>query len=265
MTSQLPVHKYQIYCNTEDQWVVGYGTSTPTTCYNNTAHSVSGTQDFGLIGPNVVTAMDSSPDAGTFQLGEIEIDIPANTSPPAIIKVTKSYPFDMYIWQMSVAQVPANIGDQLSLAVAPDTVIGYVTSTASTGGNTISVSSTVINNVTRGMDIGFTYTDSNSVTISEYAGIVASIDTVNSTITMSENLINTYPGPIGNAPQTYVLLTLYPIKNITFDTAERLIIGSKGLKPKKIPAGTEIQIIYTDNTANDVTVKLYFQIEYYFV
>jgi archaellin len=265
--SQLPVFKYQIYCNTEDLWSIGYGTEPPTQCYYHSTDNVNpdSVQNLGLIGPNVVTAQDSSPENGIFQFSEIVIDIPPNTSAPNVIKVTKTYPYDMYIWQMSISQVPANLGDQLSLAIAPDTVIGYVTSTASAGTNTINVSDTVIANVVRGMDIGFTYTDGNSITTSEYTGIVASIDRVNKTITMTQNLINTYPGPAGQVPQAFVLLTLYPVKNITFDSAERLIVGAKGLKPKKIPAGTPVQIIYTDNTINNVNVKLYFQLEYYFV
>jgi hypothetical protein len=263
--AQLPVHKYQIYCTSENNWSVGYGTQEPTTCYNDTAHTINpnSVQDLGLIGPNAVISSDASPDDAFFQLSTIEIDIPPNPTASQVIITNVSYPFDMYIWQMSISQIPANIGDQLTLAVSPDTVIGYVTAAATAGTNVINVSETVLANIVRGSDIGFTFTDG-SGTIKEYPGRVIDIDMINGTVTMENNLTNSYPGIDGMVPQSYVLLTLNVIRNITFDSAERLVIGAKGLKPKLIPRNTPVSLIYTDNTLSNDSLKLYFLLEYYF-
>ena len=165
---------------------------------------------------------------------------------------------------MSISQIPANIGDQLSLAVAPDTIIGYTLSTATAGTNVISVSDTVLNNIARGSEIGFSSIDGNGNPIKEYPGRVTLIDKINKTVTMENNLVNTYQGLGANGPQTMVLLTLFPIRKITFDSTERLIIGAKGLKPKLIPANTLLNVIYYDNTPGPEALKLYFLLEYYF-
>lgn len=41
MTTVYTVYRYRIYCTTEESWVYSYGTSEPSTCVNNTAHTVN--------------------------------------------------------------------------------------------------------------------------------------------------------------------------------------------------------------------------------
>jgi hypothetical protein len=255
------VYNYRLFCNTENSYVFSWGLEPPVACLHNTSHTIdtSSITIINTVSESTVTAVDGTPNDAIFQLSAITVDVPANPTSTQVVTSTVSYPFDMYIWQMSIAQIPANIGDQLTVAVAPDTVIGYVTAECMSGTKLLYVSNTVIENITRGSEIGLT----NGVN-TEYPGRVITIDKVNGIVHMENDLTHTYAGPSGYIPQTYVLVTIYPIRNITFDTAERLIIGNKGLKTRMIPANTPIRVIYYDNTISTVAVKLYVLIEYYY-
>ena len=256
------VNNYRFLCSTENAYKFTWGTEAPTTCPDNTGHTIdtSSITIMKTLEDKIVTAVDGTPNDAIFQLSAIELAIPANPEATQTVTTTVSYPFDMYIWQMSVAQIPANIGDKLTVAVAPNTIIGYATAQCTSGTNLLYVSDTVIANITRGSEIGITDGGSNT----QYPGRVISIDKVNNIVTMENNLTHTYAGPAGYTPQSYILLTIYPIKDITFDTAERLVIGNKGLKTRMIPANTPVQVIYHDLTLSNQAVTLYILIEYYY-
>lgn len=249
------IYEYRIYCTTEQTFVTFYGVDPPTTCPNDTNHTVNpdSVQKGHLVGPDTVIAKDSSPDAGYFQASTIVIDIPANAGGPQTIITDIKYPFDMYIWEMSIAQNPASVGDSLSVQLSPDTIIGLMTVDAKVGDIVINCSGTIFNYVVRGSEIGIS--DGKNT---EYPGRVTAVDSKAGTITVETPLVNAY----SSASPTYILFSVYPIRNLICDSAARITLGNKGLKAKVVPAGTTIRVIYVDNTIGDA-VKAYLQIQYY--
>lgn len=263
--NQDPVNKYSIYCETEGTQINGYGTSAPNKCYNDTGHTVnlSSVKLLSLIGPSTVIAIDNSPGDGLFQVESVEILIPANN---AIGIITKefSFPFDMYLWQLSISRSLYNYNDSVSLSLGKDTTIGYLLNTTTIDTNIIHVSDTVFSNIRIGSDIGIS-TDESGSNVTEYPGRVINMDINNKTITTEKNLVNIYKGVISDVPQTIITLTLYPVKNITFCKSEgTLIIGSKGLKTKLVPANTVININYNYKSVKTEDVIVSFVLEYYY-
>lgn len=258
---QNSVYKYQIYCITEGKFVQGYGEQSPTTCYHDTTHTINpnSVQVLDLIGPNTVISVDASPADGNFQISNIEFEIPPNpTGNTQIIYKTITYPFDLYLWQMSITPPFVCVGDILSLIIGKDTPIGYLTQPALAGQTTLSVSSTVITYVYRGYQLGITLDPTAQPIVYEDLDMITHIDKTNSTITVQKPLSVSYPAG------AVLLLSLYPLKEVVLDTYQRFVLGAKGTKAKLIPANTPITIKYTDNTVNAEPLKLYFLIEYYF-
>lgn len=253
MSSTTPIYEWKIYCSTENAFISYFGSTAPDKCPNDTSHTVSSStgsvSQIRLIGPNYVIATDPTPDRAFYQYTTIPLDVPANKE-PQILSTTFSYPFDMYIWEMAIAQGSMCIGDKLSVQIGPDTILGLLTSDLNTGTTGMSCTTTVTNKVARGCEIGIT----NGVT-KEYLGRVLSYS--DGQVVFSTPSSNYYP--VGS----YVLWSVYPIKDMIIDSTERLVIGAKGLKTKLVPANTPIKIIYQDNTIYPQSSVAYIHIQYY--
>jgi hypothetical protein len=251
------VNQYSIYCNTESADISGYGIIAPTTCYTDTSHDVvlTSVKLIKTISPDTVIALDDSPEKGEWQFEMIEFTIPSSSSTGTIIN-SISFPFDMYVWQMSISNSPFNEGDSTSLAVGPDTVIGYLVSDTNSGTNSMNVSDTVIANIDRGSDIGLLLPDGS---VKEYAGRVVSFDSNTNTVIMEKNFVNSFPSP------SYVIITKYPVRNCIFDKDSRVIVGNKGTRAKVIPANTEISVIYNYNRIGTDDIKVRYGLEFYFL
>jgi hypothetical protein len=248
------IYEYKIYCNTENALKTCYSTSAPTTCPVDTSHSVNSS-----VGPGVLitnrpqSVVDGSPDIGFFQASTITITIPPPVSVPAEIVVDTVFPFDMYIWEMSICQDSSNIRDTLSVELGPDTPIGVLLQNASIGDTILYCSSTVAQNISRGCELGVW----NGDLIKEYPGRVTAINLGTGAITVETPLVNNYG--VGSP----ILFSCFPVRNLVCDSNQRINIGNKGLKAKVFPAGTVVRLIYTDNTPNENTTYAFFQILYY--
>jgi len=256
MTTETEVFEYKIYCNTEQQLITYYGTTPPTTCPRDSSHVVNPSVAPGIsITNRPITVVDGSPIYGYFQASTITITIPPPMTVPATIITDVTYPFDVYLWEMSICQDRSNIGDSLSVQLGPDTVIGVILQNALAGSTIIHCSPTVFQAVARGCEIGLW---DGGVT-KEYPGRIIAIDVGAGTITVEKPLVNTYG--VGSP----ILFSVYPVRNLICDSDQRIGIGNKGLKPKLFAAGTLVRLIYIDNTPNMVTTHAYFQIQYYHV
>lgn len=249
-----PIYEWKIYCNTENAFVTYFGPTAPTNCPNDTSHAVStatgAVSQLRMIGPNHVIATDPTPDRAFYQYTTITLDIPANTEPQVLTK-TICYPFDMYIWEMAIAQNSSCIGDKLSVQIGPDTIIGAVTTPVATGATGLTCTTTVTDRIARGCELDIT-----DGVNKDYLGMVNSYTSTGS-VTFTIPTVNSYN------PGSYLLWSVYPIKDMIIDSPERLIIGSKGLKTKLVPANTKIKIIYKDNTIYPQSSVAYIHIQYY--
>jgi len=250
----IPIYSWQIYCSTEEQYVTYYGPTAPTTCPNNSSHSVTGSRQIALLNPPTMQVTDNSILGGNFQCTTIPITIPATAVVPATITVNKTYPFDMQIWEVSFSCPVTSITDTLDVQIGKDTPIGTTTASVSAAATSIVMTPVGIAKLTKGGEIGIQNGETK-----EYPGLITAIDLTSNTVTFSTPLTNSFPSG------SVILYSLYPVRNFIFDSIERITLGSKGLKGKVIPAGTQLSFMYTDNTILVSPSTCYIQLQYYYV
>jgi hypothetical protein len=246
------VNQYRVYCIDEAQYVYVWSTETPTLCPNNhpnRAIDESLTTIVSTVGSKFVTAKD--PTTGYYQTKGFTFDVPSG-SPGDISTFEHSWPGDILIWLTEFNFDTDNIGDLMSIMAAPNTIIGVLTQNESASTTLLHVSSTVIDNVVRGLDLVI----SDGVN-TDSVGIIQSIDKVNYTITMDTPTVNAF-----NAG-SYVILNFNVIQDIHPCTAGPITIGSKGLTGKVLPANTLLRLIYKNN--NGAAKKICIRLEYYLI
>ncbi len=74
-------------------------------------------------------------------------------------------------------------------------------------------------------------------------GRITAIDTVNLTVTVENELANSYV----TSPPTYIKLNVFSVKNFSIDKTENVGFGNKGFRGKTIPAGTILRVRYVNN------------------
>ena len=255
MANLPPIYSWRIYCNTEQAFVTGYSPTALTTCPNDTTHTVNANsvQQLALLNSPAIAVTDNAPTTAYFQASSVQLVVPAPTSVPVVITTDFSFPFDLYLWEMSYVAPATNIGDTMSIQVGPDTMVGVTTATTAAAATSVSVNSTVLNYVVKGSEIGIS-----DGTNTEYPGLVTAVNATAGTITFQTPLVNSY------ATGSKILFSIYSLKNVVLDTTERYTIGSKGLNTKIIPAGTTIRVLYTNNTNNASQTTVTLQLQYYY-
>ena len=178
--------QYLVTCLTESTRVVtDYRNTTPTTCPNNNEHTIDPAQtqvyctkpmtDVHILIPN-----------GYYQCSSMDLDMPACT-PGTIFTADIANPMRILLWTTSMYLPPNSEGDVVDIITAPDTPIGYITSSVETDSTVIPASATVIGFIIPGLDVslfdGVNYND---------LGRVLSISTENSTITIENATTNSF-------------------------------------------------------------------------
>ena len=148
----------------------------------------------------------------------------------------------------------SSIDDVINLISGPDTTVGYIIAPASIGATTITVSPTVIANVTRGLNITlFDGTNRNEL------GEITAINTSTNVLTFQTATTNSF------APGTLVYLNVHTIKDFTICdnmmSNQGISFGSKGFKGKKLPANMVVRFKNVNNTG--VAKDIAFKVEYY--
>ena len=243
------VYQYRIWCDTESTYVYSYGTSAPTTCPNNTAHTIdpSKTTAIQTITPETRNITQIVP--GYYQRSTKPITVPVVT-PGTVYSQTVSYPMDLNIWLIDLTTTTDMIGDSFSIIQAPETTIGYITAPVADTDTVLNVSSTAVSiDIVRGfeliLDDGVTKTS---------LGLITAVDSTNSQLTV-ENV----PG-VAYAPGTLIKINAYMVKNLVVDSIRTFVFGNKGVATKLLPANTPFLFDYTNNTGSAKT--LYFCMEY---
>lgn len=151
-----------------------------------------------------------------------------------------SFPIDVTVLIAKTITSNEHLGDNVSLMVAPDTTIGTLTSSASTGATGLSVSSTVIANTKKGFYVSLT----DGVNSESTKRRVIDIDTNNDIIYLNSGIENAYDF----TTPTYVKQTVYYAKEFEFGVAGRRDIGSAKIGGTYLPANTPIRAEYTNNS-----------------
>ena len=244
------VYKYRIYCNTEAQNVYEWAETAPTTCPNNTSHSINmnSISIIDKIASNEVKIQSESvPTGGNFRTETFKI-----SSTGAGVTTTQiSWPFNVSLLLATCTCTPDNNGDKVTVEIPSDLTIGNITQDVSVNDTVINVSSSVTSNIA----IGF-YVSITDGANSDELGRVLAVNTINNTITVEAGSTNSYSA----ASPTLVAMTVRPIDNFEFGPVQTYNIGQSSLGASHIPANIPIVVKYTNNGSTPKT--LIFNYEY---
>lgn len=244
---------YVVTCLTEGIRVVSdYRATPPTVCPNNNIHTIDPDQT-QVYCTKPMTDVQVLIPSGYYQCSTLDLDMPTCT-PGTIFTRDLVNPMRILLWTTSMYLPAQSEGDTVDIISAPDTPIGYITTSISADTSVIPVSSTVIENVLPGLDISLS--DGNNY---NDLGRILSIDQQNNTMTMEFSTTNSFD--IG----TPVLLNLKNVRN--FDVCEdfsgEINLAAGWIKYKEVPANTTMRLIYHNNDGVAKCVVLKF--EYYIV
>jgi hypothetical protein len=172
----------------------------------------------------------------------ILVDVSANDT----LKVVDiSWPFNISLKSGTIHVNDAMIGDELSIEIAPNTVIGAITSNLNVGDTSINVNSTVIQNIKYGF----------------YTGLYPSNHEIGRVTSVGSNYITFAPGSDVSAnagSPIYMCSKVVPY--VYFNAACPIDIGKTLTTANRIPKGTKVRIKYKNNTST--AKKVSFFVEY---
>lgn len=242
------VTKYKIYCNTENCFVEGYGTSVPTACYNNRSHdvNVNSVQALETINSsNVIVQEEMGPykTQGYFAATPFTFTAAPNTSTKYITQFP--YPINMMTCQLQVS--PDMVGDAITFEIANNTSIGTIADPASNGATSVVVNTTALAHLFLGAIIYIT-----DGTNTSNGGRVTGMNTSTATITFETALSNSY-----NAGSVVQFTRRY-VDNYSINVSGIHQIGYSKIGGSYVPTGVNGCATYlnTSNTPKKVTFIL---------
>jgi hypothetical protein len=234
------VHQYKIYCSTDAQWEYVWGTSSPTKCPTNTAHSVdlNSVAIHKTIGEPIVTVKEEDiPTGGHFAAETIVID--AGNFEDKIHDV--SWPIPISVLEIIVHPTTGMENDTVSVDIAPNTTVGVLTATGATGATQLYVSSTVTDNI----EIGYHCCLAGHTGAMANLGRVLSVNGASGYIT-TEFPVTTHdyaPGITAVQQDIYMMYNHeLPVSNMPFH------IGGSKIGASYIPANTTIRCVYHNSS-----------------
>lgn len=239
------VHKYRIFCLTEEKWVEGWGENFPTKCYNDTTHNVNinSVQELEIINENIMTIKEEKiPTQGNLQLDTHTFDIPSGPTGSVTIYEDK-YPHPINMFSVTLCSTNENIGDSIVADVGHHTTIGALTEDVSvgvSGGVTgFGVSDTVLDY----LNVGYLVTLTTGITSCEMGRCIM-IDRINKKI--STEFASTVD--FSASSPTYVQQTVEMIRN--FNITHSFIpikFGDDKIGSSYVPANIIGRMKYTNN------------------
>jgi hypothetical protein len=241
------VHKYRLFCNTEQTYHFVWSDSTPTTCPANNQHEIDNVT-ISIIDSITTSAVnivqESVPTGGNYRVEGRKLDISANSTQSEDIV----FPYQLSVLTITIHTSEENEDDILNCYIAPNTTVGVLTQAATQGDTTLHVWPTVVAN----MKVGYRVSIVDSVPID--LGECIAMDTVNNTITLQSGI------PQGFDNGSFVQMTINNVKNFVLkgDTVYELArktIGSSALAP-----GLVVRIQYQN--LGETPKKFYYSFEY---
>jgi len=248
------INNYQLFCVSEQAIKNTYGIEEPTTCPTDTAHTID-TNSIRIVHTiSENKTIIEQPSAGRYMVEGIHFEIPS-CSPVCDCVLEHVFDIEVLLWTTGFNCTADMVGDQFDVILNPDTVVGGLTATGNTSATILNVNSTVTGNVTPGMYLTLTNTSANPP-ITQELGKVLEVSVENGTVTISNALESTFP------PGSIITLVLYMARNILLDYAGPVSLSEKGFSGKIIPAGTVLQMIYTNNSG--IAKGFNWKISYYY-
>ena len=231
------VYQYRIYCNTENTFVTGWGTTPPTTCYNNNEHAVNelSIQVIQTVSSDQVTIKEDKIEiARNLAIKQIEFkDVPTNSSQH--VEFTFELLYSMYSFKFMADDT--NKGDEITIAVNPDTTMGLITQDVKIGDTVIYAPAALI---LFGYP-GFYIKLSDGVNTDDI-GFIKNIDKVNGTITVSEPAQHNF-----SLTNTFAKMTYFTMRDIKIGSAGMYTFGEDVVGGSAVPLNTVVRFTYKNN------------------
>jgi len=224
----------------------------PTLCPNDHANrsNITNVIQYSTISSNTVVATQST--EGIFSAKTYSWDLPGN-APGEVSTFTMTWSNTIQVWELVIESLAANVGDTMSICVAPATTIGYLTAPVSSGKVLPVPQPTVAStNVLVGGTIVLNDTVNN---VQQEVGHLLSKDSDNFQLNVDTAVANSFPA--GTLVQQY----LYMVRDLPILRAERFPVGRKGFAGRLIPANVPVQLVVTN--ASGAAKKLYIYSEIY--
>lgn len=246
------VIKWRIYCNTEDNWSVGFLDETsgqPSSCFNDVSHEVNqnSIQEIQRISETkVIISEEDTPTGGKFKAVCYK-----HTCTPGVNVRDYTFPYAISALAVKFVSIEEHRNDELELHIAPDTTIGTLTSSIVIDDTILPVSSTVLLYASVGVYIKIT-----DGVNEENLGIVTEVDTINSTITIETPVTYNY----SHLTPTLIKMTIKSIDNFIIGHPSLYNIGESKIGSSYVPANTILRVKYTNNGVDPV--DNYYNVEY---
>jgi hypothetical protein len=233
------VQKYKIYCATEAKYVEGWGSTEPTTCYNNTTHTVnlSSVQTLETVNNSQVKVIeDGAAIARNVKIVSINFENVA-----AGETQTKTYTFRIVtsMYSYKFATDDTNKGDEITIAIKPNTVLGLITANI-TAGNTVIYAPAAI--FLYGWP-GFNVYASDGTNLDDLGEII-SLDSVAGTMTVQTAAVHNF-----SSTNTVIMMTYFNMKSMKIGPPQMYAFGEDVIGGAAVPVGTVVHFSYKNNQA----------------
>jgi len=156
-----------------------------------------------------------------------------------------SWPFHIALKSGTIYASDEMIGDEMSVKIAPDTIIGVITSSIAVGDTSVNVSPTVIQNIKYG----------------QYAGLPHLGKELGRVITVGTDYLEfESPFDVSANAGSYIGMCAKIIPYLYFNNTRSIEIGKTVTTANRIPKNTIVRVEYKNN--NGLAKKLSFFVEY---
>lgn len=251
------IYKYKIYCETEGitHNVLNEKEIPPTKCPVDSNHTINPNSIylFDKIEPTEVSIKEETiKTGGHFRVQDLYFDCPANQE----TTYEFSFPVNISVLAFKMVVRPDMEGDKLHAVVSPNTVVGFLTATASIDDDQFTVSESVIANVFVGMVVDF-YDAVNDISID--CGQILDIDIQNNIITTENKTTREFN--IGDQ----VRIGICMVKNVEFPKITNdysYEVGTSKIGASHLPKGTKTKIFYTNSTNEAKKCHIFYEYLY---
>jgi len=232
------IYQFRYTCSTENKSIFHWNETPPIVCKND-GSSISNmvsvdqrsTNEFKVIEESVRTG-------GHFKVNSYLICATGATGAMSYNEFT--YKNDRSILSMQVIPGVGCEGDSVEVIVAPDTPIGILSATGTSGATSFDVNSTVIDNLERGYFVKIT----NGVDTDD-CGEVLGVDSISGTIDMDIPTTQIF------APGSYILQSVYMGDQFNLPPPGRYPIGEGKIGGSYLPANKPIGVKYYKTDGDD--------------
>lgn len=248
------VNQYQIYCETEEEYVSAWDTAPLTSCPHNNTHVVdlNSVVIIGAVNEAAVKIdQEDIPTQGYYRLYGFQFT--AATGPNIDTSYDVTFPYPVNILTVTLEAGDENIGDIVNAVVGPGTVIGVITADVSIGDTIINVSSTVLSII----KMGFQATLSDG-TQTDALGEVTNIDLINNQITVASAATLSFSA----SSPTYVQMTVLRVTNYYIHNTNATPWGNGSYGGSYLPANVIGRVIYTNMSDQPKIVSINIEMFY---